>query len=457
MIVNEFIVTLDKLLSEIDRALIEGSWKTVTHATRRTLEEILIRVTKDILDESPSNNLHNLLKHIDKINKKTELFPQRLIARMWFVKKIGDAGSHGGHEVTEDDAKRSKDDIEEIVSYVIKTFVIDDFKHMFDRPDLDIVITDDLSKLVFKYKGNNLKINNPVLLYESCRGGNEIFGFDKEEYATRNFLDTHDQRDSVAKTLGHRNRIHYNGVNIVWDQDQCAWPPSIDSLLIASTILSNNELKNILSDVSSIAEVGCGTGFVSAIICKHFSIEHLILTDLDDSILNLANFNVRINCSDQNIIPLKGNALLPFMINNLQCDVLFANPPYLVTGGQLETFSSTRSTGLLEELISGFWQYSKYLILNYSSCSLNRISDIQQKIGVKLNEQVLASKKVPFRIPGSNIKDIDELKRERLIIDLEDQGDRKENPHLCDDNRGFRYWHEIYVSIFTQNTDEHNQ
>jgi len=282
----------------------------------------------------------------------------------------------------------------------------------------------------------------------------------KREAYARNFLDTHDLGESVTKVLGHRNRIDYNGINIVWDQDQCAWPPSIDSLLIASTILSNSELKNMFNNVSSITEMGCGTGFVSAVVCKHFGIERLILTDLKESVLNLAKSNVRINCPNQNITSLKGNALLPLTINNLECDIIIANPPYLVTESgptkQLEISSSTRSTGLLEELLMGFWRYSKFLILNYSSCSLNRIRDIRQKTGVQLNEKVLACKKVPFRIPGSNTNDLDELKHQNLIIDLEDENDRKENPNLCNDNRGFRYWHEIYLSVFSPITDENN-
>lgn len=453
MIERGFILILDRLFSEISTAYSGGLWKNVTHTARRILEEILNRVQIDVLNEQPIRDLKDLLEHIDSLNKKSERFPQRLIAKMWFIKKIGDAGSHSRHEVTADDAKRSREDVEEIASFVIRKFVIDDFKHILDKPDLEISIADDLSSLIFKYKGNNLKIDNPVLLYESCSGGNEIFGFAKKDFATRNYLDTHNQSYSIAKSLGHRNRINYNGVNIVWDQDQCPWPPSIDSLLVARTILSNNELKNILSNVSSVAEIGCGTAFISAIVCKHFRIERLILTDLSDSILNLANFNILTNCANQKIIPLKGNALLPLMVNDLQCDILFANPPYLVTGGQLEAFSSTRSTGLLEELIKGFWHYSRYLILNYSSCSVNRIKDILHKNDVQLNEKVIASKKVPFRIPGSDTSDLNELKHQHLIIDLEDENDRRDNPCLCNDNRGFRYWHEIYLSIFTLNND----
>jgi len=185
MIEHEFILVLNKLFAEINTAYNEGLWKNVTHTARRILEEILTRVTIDIIDKSPDKNLHNLLGHIKKINKNKKLFPQRLILRMNFVKDIGDLGSHGGNEVFEEDAKRSKEDIEEIASFVTKNFVIDDFRHILDNPDLEIIIANDLSNLVFKYKGNNLKINNPVLLYESCRGGNKIFGFDKKDFATR--------------------------------------------------------------------------------------------------------------------------------------------------------------------------------------------------------------------------------------------------------------------------------
>jgi len=452
--------TLNKihlLVLEIDEALTSGSWRTAANKSRCVLEAVLQRLQREVLRiDTKERNLHNTINS-DGIKG---LFPKRLIGRMWYVKEIGDAGSHeeyGNNEnylVTEEDARRAYLDIVELVAFVNDQYVVRNLSNILDHPKLSVVVEEDLTSLLFRYKSNNLiMISNPVLLLETCSGPNAHFGFSKDGYATANLFESKRNESRVVKeNMGSRNLINFGSIRVVWDDSYCEWPPSIDSLFTGSVILSPGFLADLLGRSSSFAEIGCGTGFVSALVCKNFRIHQLYLTDLHDRILEIARFNVHANCPDQRMITKTGYGFLPLRLANIRCDVIFSNPPYLIKGEDLETDSPTRTTGLLDELLMDFWQYSESLVLNYSSCSLRHMKSILERLnsqGISLKERLVSRKKVPFRIPRTTEEELDVLSNQGLIIDLEDPNHRCRNDDLCKDNRGFRFWHEIFVSVFS--------
>lgn len=439
---------LAALFAEAEMAMNRLAWGTATHTCRKILEELAkyawaYKLYKDASEIEKQKSLKNLLEPLEKA------VPKRLYVRMWFVKGLGDVGSHQGHMLTQEDAETAYAFITELYDYLVSD---PPFSFMIENPRIEIDVSKDLNQLEFVYKNQHLRIQEPVLLWESQGGRDSIFAFDEQhsDYATQNFLEGKELTKSFRKWLGRCNRIHFGDIVILWDDRFCPWPPAIDSLFVGSCLLHDNDLSHLMHKCTSFAEIGCGTGFLSTLFCRYFEIKKVVMTDIEQTILDLAEFNLKSNCPDVDAQVLLGDGHKPLLVNDLECDVIVANPPYLTIGG-LKTGSATRSTGLLEELLINFWQYSPSLVLNYSSCSrlrMNAVLSTQVKKGYELHERVISRKFVPFRIPGATRDDLFTLVSEGGLIDLQDESDRNAHQDLCNDNRGFRYWHEILVSIF---------
>lgn len=199
--------------------------------------------------------------------------------------------------------------------------------------------------------------------------------------------------------------------------------------------------------------MGCGTGFVSSVVCKSFDVDGLWLTDIHERILDLAEFNVRRNVPDQHIVRKRGPGLRAFNFGPNSFDVIFANPPYVrVNPDEVEASHSTRSTGLLEEVLQDFWRYARALVLNYSSCCEDAVDSLLclgRRDGTAVEQRVVGRRPVPFRVVGISRDELGTLAGQGRLIDLEVQEQREKWPDLVADNRGYRFWHEVVLAVFT--------
>lgn len=443
-----------EVLAYMDRArrrLDAGEYDAVAHECRKALEFIASYMYAEVIHKPyrPKEGLDGAIK----ASCFRDLWPPLLRGKIALVKELGDQGSHANPPTTEREAAEAFDAIHEIADFFRERFVERGLAALVERSPLRIEVATDLREITFTLPGGRLSVARPVLLLESLAGRNKAFRFSDARLATPNPFSEHTLSTLVLNTMGDANLIRFGDTEVLWDGSYSEWPPSIDSLFSAPLLLQEPALQEILTGCGAFAEVGCGTGFISSIVCSAYRIQELCLTDIHERVLMLAEFNVRRNVPTQVITKKRGPGLRAFNLAHNTFDVVFANPPYIrLNPDEVESVHSTRSTGLLDELLQEFWRYSRHLVLNYSSCCESAVQSMlagTRGEGVLLEQRIVGRRAVPFRVVDISADEIAILSSQGRLIDLEVPEQQDRWPSLLADNRGYRFWHEVILAIFT--------
>lgn len=435
------------------RRLDAGEHDATTHECRKALEFIARYMYAEVIHK-PYSSREGLDAAI-KANCFRDLWPPLLRGKIGLIKELGDQGSHANAATTEREAVEAFDALREVADFFREHFVERGLPALVERSRLRIEVATDLHELTYTLAGGRLTITQPILLLESLAGRNKVFRFSDSRLETPNRFAEHALGNQVLNVMGDATLIGFGDTEVLWDGSYSEWPPSIDSLFSASLLLHEPALQEVLAGCRAFAEVGCGTGFISSLVCRAYKIEELCLTDLHDRVLTLAEFNVRRNVPEQLITRKRGPGLRAFNLAPNSFDVIFANPPYIrVNPDEVESVHSTRSTGLLDEVLQDFWRYANCLVLNYSSCCEDAVKGILARLrggSVHVEQRIVGRRAVPFRVVGMSGDDLGTLSGQGRLIDLQVPEQGEAWPTLMADNRGYRFWHEVILAVFTAN------
>jgi len=95
---------------------------------------------------------------------------------------------------------------------------------------------------------------------------------------------------------------------------------------LVSNIIDSN-------DITSIAEIGIGSGAISVVLARKFPNLNIVATDISDSAIEVANLNLRKYGVKDRVKVIKSN-LLDEVKDSIE--LVVSNPPYIANGFQLE-------------------------------------------------------------------------------------------------------------------------
>jgi hypothetical protein len=70
---------------------------------------------------------------------------------------------------------------------------------------------------------------------------------------------------------------------------------------------------------------------------------------------------------------------------------------------------------------------------------------------VHIEQRIVGRRAVPFRVVGISGEELSTLSGQGRLIDLQVPEQRDTWPTLMADNRGYRFWHEVILAVFTAN------
>ncbi|MBI4919630.1 class I SAM-dependent methyltransferase [archaeon] len=128
-------------------------------------------------------------------------------------------------------------------------------------------------------------------------------------------------RDTVFALFSYPLKItEYENTSVDFEQQKYpgVWGPSIDTLLFCKA------LKKIdLTNVKTVLEIGCGSGFISKYLLNNSKIKKIDLIDLNKYAIKCAKENIKDKRAKFHV----GDALK--FIENKKYDLIMCNPPYI--------------------------------------------------------------------------------------------------------------------------------
>lgn len=83
-----------------------------------------------------------------------------------------------------------------------------------------------------------------------------------------------------------------------------------------------------------IVDVCCGSGIMGICLAKSLPTNHLYLTDISKDAIEVSKINSK--NIEVNALTFVGDALEPIVNENIKCDVLISNPPYILKNEKVE-------------------------------------------------------------------------------------------------------------------------
>lgn len=230
-------------------------------------------------------------------------------------------------------------------------------------------------------------------------------------------------RDTLFALYSSRPRIvEYDSVNVFWDSSHLnVWCPSIDTLLFAKG------LREVLRKYKfkSVAEIGCGSGFLSKyILDKSKSLMSMLIIDINPYAIKCARDNIK----DKRASFFVGDGMK--RIQNEKFDLLICNPPYVPREGSIDD-NPYEGFGLLNHLLHEGQKYlnpNGVIIINISSLCKDKVLKDKVKMKMKLIEKM----RVPLKV--NNI-----LNNKRWVAYLRKCGMKKKL------ERGYEYWQDLFI------------
>ncbi len=278
----------------------------------------------------------------------------------------------------------------------------------FPRPDLTINVHDYFSRIDFTLDdGRTLGLDQPELLCDcSCLPS-------EDGSAIQCRIHSHELGEEVLENLKKNVKITYKGFDFFWKDLSSLWPPSIDSFYLIDNIINNTDLLvNPDRKISSIMDIGAGTGFLGIILSYLFDgVEQVCLSDWSTTSYLYSAINWFINAQkhQRNLdfpfeFRVAVNTYWDYFINPDQkkdaFDLVICNPPYLPIPDrflELRTEYTNVGTELLEHVISRGRDLGKTVIIQSSHLAQESAEKAAEKNGVRL-KPIGKPKMVPFRI-----------------------------------------------------------
>ncbi len=186
---------------------------------------------------------------------------------------------------------------------------------------------------------------------------------------------------------------HDEGVNVgvLWVPEQVPFPPAIDSqFFVAALQRWCHEAPAEASSLSSVIDVGCGTGYLTAAAAHLLpAVEQLMLVDLDERTVTMAADNldaaVRTPCHESGTSRFDRVAPAAQISTwagdftryprNQRFDLMLCNPPYLpelqLVGSGIER--ATNGTHLLREVVSRALEQARYTLIVFSALAWREV------------------------------------------------------------------------------------
>lgn len=83
-----------------------------------------------------------------------------------------------------------------------------------------------------------------------------------------------------------------------------------------------------------VVDVCCGSGIMGICLAKSLPTNHLYLTDISEDAIEVSKINSK--NIEVNALTFVGDALEPIVNENIKCDVLISNPPYILKNEKVE-------------------------------------------------------------------------------------------------------------------------
>jgi methylase of polypeptide subunit release factors len=334
----------------------------------------------------------------------------------------------------------------------------------FKISPLEILLDDKLKKISFRKDTHILNINRPILLLESLSGDNQKFKLgDKATIKpTNNYFEQCLFKEDIQNLMGDNTIVRFGNVKICWDKGYSEWPPSIDALFTAKNIIHSKEIQKICKvNDFSLGEIGTGSGFISSVFAKYYHPKSIIVTDTEKKCVQLAKKNVRANRKNfTRILGLSGAGIEPLRKDKVPkpLKLLVLTAPYVPNeSNDDDPFETVISNGLLLNVLDAFsTDWAMHLLITYSSVGINEFNNgyklLEKKLKEKVEKKDIDSLWVPFRVKKVSVRQIENLVNANLILDLEKKNIPVNDSELKlfkTDNRGFRYWHKLLITLFT--------
>ncbi len=235
-------------------------------------------------------------------------------------------------------------------------------------------------------------------------------------------------RDTLFSLCEHRPRIvEYNGVSVSWDHSHFnVWCPSIDTVLFAKGLEKIFKKKKSLKRV---AEIGCGSGFLSKYALKKCpGIKSILINDINPFAVKCAMDNIK----DKRALFYTGDGMEK--IKGEKFDLLICNPPYIPRPSSIDD-NPYEGVALLNYLVHQGQQYLNpggIIVLNISILC----KDIVLKERPDMKMEILEKMKVPLKV--NNV-----LNNKAWLNYLTKHGLKKKPKN------GYEYWQELFIVKLT--------
>jgi methylase of polypeptide subunit release factors/transcriptional regulator with XRE-family HTH domain len=297
----------------------------------------------------------------------------------------------------------------------------------FPEPTLNIRVSNNLDSMSYVVGSETLTVRNPKLM-RNCLCA-DIDNPDPECAIHSRPLGTH----ILTRFDSGITRLEFMGSTTFFRLEKSLWPPSIDSLIMATRL---NEAGVFQRNFPRVLDLGSGTGFLGLIAMRlNHSVKLVHLSDWMLSPLFWGSFNWFQNRRDREHVEVK--TILARFGEGLDQDVLpydlcLCNPPYLPAhkgSSELNMRSAVYGTDLLRYVISNHRQIAHNVYIQFSEIAF----DDAEKECAKFDSELVPvgnPTTLPFR-PSYRKLDEDylrSLKQKGLIV----------HP-----SKKYPYWHRI--------------
>lgn len=308
-----------------------------------------------------------------------------------------------------------------------------------------IDIDDGMEKIDFRTDRGNLTVEQPTLLWDChCEKPVGSFEPDQRPINADDFacpIHDHELGDYVSDRFTSDHAVlRFDGTEVFWKNTRNLWPPSVDAFKIVEALRADGAFD---ADLESIADIGCGTGFLGIALAKaNPMIEDVYLTDwlLTPVAVAKANWLRNVGGRNEPSPTLNLRIGLGFQFahhRNLverpdRVDLCICNPPYLPDLQAFQTVGINHTVGgtdLLENVIEHGPEAASTTYVHFSDIALDIARQAADKAGVGL-ELVGEKWEVPFRVVHA--------------LDAEDYTEALLDHGLKTRTEGrYKYWHDI--------------
>lgn len=264
------------------------------------------------------------------------------------------------------------------------------------KSNLQVDIEAFFKSISFKTADHHLHIKNPPLMWPcNC---------DMHNTKSQCPVHSHEGSEILSTLFSHcLVNLNYDGLDLLWKQNNHLWPPSIDVGVLFAFI--DRDLENLQNNgsIKKVLDVGSGTGVLGIYFGKKLrAIEEIHYSDwlLTPLIFSFLNHNLCFGLKNEPI----GIYHMANKFDQIddQYDLTICNPPYLpiIEGTEhLHQIQTVSGVDLLKAYIQKAPKLSDRNYIIFSELAFDIVKEEAKKEKVQL-EQLGYWKEVPFRLPS---------------------------------------------------------